>query len=58
MQPVSRQDEKHDEIRNHHGQVKRVRVINTAKRSIRQLVPILDNRAFLDEEHMGEGQQV
>lgn len=58
MQAVRRQDEQHDEIRNHHGQVECVGMINVAECFVGQLVPILDNRALLGREQMGESQQV
>src|ERR1700690_3108211 len=55
---VSREDKKHDEIGNHHGQVERIGVIPPAKGLIRNFVPIVAERALLGREKIwGEVEQ-
>ena len=49
MHAICGQDEKNDEVRDHHGQVKSIGMINAAEGAIRKLVPVVAQRTLLDE---------
>lgn len=50
MQAVRRQDKQHDEIRNHHGEIEGVGVIDAAERSIGELMPVLAKTRLMGRE--------
>jgi hypothetical protein len=48
MQSVKSQHEKHDEVRNHHRQVKRVRVVDSGERPVCDFVPVMAHAALAE----------
>ena len=50
MQAVRRQDKQHDEIRNHHGEIEGVGVIDAAERSIGEFMPVLAKTRLMGRE--------
>lgn len=50
MHAVHRQDEQHQEIRNHHGQIERVGMINAAEGAVGKPMPELAKRAVMGRE--------
>ena len=45
MDPVHRQNHHHREIRQHDGQIERIRLVQPAKGGVDQLVPVMRERA-------------
>lgn len=50
MQAVRRQNKQYDEIRNHHGEIEGVGVIDAAERSIGELMPVLTKTRLMGQE--------
>ena len=50
MQTVSGEDEENQEVRNHHGQVESVGMIDAAESAVGKPVPVMAQRILLDEQ--------
>ena len=50
VQAIRRENKQHDEIRNHHGEIEGVGVIDAAERSIGELMPVLAKTGLMCQE--------
>ena len=50
METVTGKDNEDDEVRNHHGEVERVRVINASEGAVGELVPVTAHTALRKKE--------